>query len=99
MFEGRAVISAGGRRKRARTVIFTIVLAALAAVAGLVSTAASFTLPLETTAPVKAPTVALTTLVTALAMHHVQHGGETPVVARSPDRATTSVQHSASQLN
>jgi outer membrane biosynthesis protein TonB len=55
------VISAGGRRNRARTVILTIALAALAAVAGLVSTAASFTLSLATTAPVKAPSVALAT--------------------------------------
>jgi hypothetical protein len=55
------VISAGGSSKRAKTVIFTLVLAAVVAIAGLVSTAASLTLPLETTAPVKTPTIALAT--------------------------------------
>jgi hypothetical protein len=55
------VISAGGSPKRAKTVIFTLVLAAVVAIAGLVSTATSLTLPLEPTAPVNTPTVALAT--------------------------------------
>jgi Sigma-70, region 4 len=56
-----AVISAGGARRRAKKLIFTLLLAAVVAIAGLVSTAASLTLPLEPNAPVKTPTVALAT--------------------------------------
>jgi hypothetical protein len=55
------VISAGGSPKRTKTVIFTLLLAAVIVIAGLVSTAASVPLPLEPTAPVKTPTVALAT--------------------------------------
>src|SRR6185312_16366683 len=52
---------AGGARTRAKKVVFMLALTAVVAIAGLVSSAASFTLPLETTAPVNAPTAALTT--------------------------------------
>jgi Sigma-70, region 4 len=56
-----AVIGAGGARRRAKKVVSMLALAAVVAIAGLVSSAASFTLPLETTMPVETTTVALTT--------------------------------------
>jgi hypothetical protein len=77
MLEG-AVMSAGGARRRAKKVTFVLALAAVVAIAGLVSSAASFTLPLETTVPVKAPTVALTTPTVAVTVPTVTV--ETPTV-------------------
>jgi hypothetical protein len=71
------VTGAGGARRRAKKVMFMLAVTAVVAV-GLVSSAASFTLPLETTAPVNATTVALTTSTVAVTVPTVSV--QTPTV-------------------